>query len=306
MGRYLLRRLLGMVPTLLGVTLLTFVLFNVLGDSPAVLALGRHATPEAIADYEHLHGLDRPLVVQYASYLGDLLRGDLGFSTEYHEPVAKVLAGGVGVSLALTVPILLVGTAIALLVGLLAAAHAGRRLDRALLGATTALMSVNYVIWVAAGQYFLAYRLGLFPLWGFENWTYLLLPILVGVVSGLGPDVRFYRTVILEEARRPHVRTAIAKGVSPARVLVLHVLRNALVPVVTNVSLAVPFLFTGSILLESFYGLPGLGGIGLSAVNASDYATVRAVVLIGALLYQLANLGADLLNAWLDPQARLA
>ena len=97
---------------------------------------------------------------------------------------------------------------------------------------------------------------------------HLLLPILVGVVSGLGPDVRFYRTVILEEARRPHVRTAIAKGVSPARVLVLHVLRNALVPVVTNVSLAVPFLFTGSILLESFYGLPGLGGIGLSAVNA--------------------------------------
>ena len=167
-------------------------------------------------------------------------------------------------------------------------------------------MSVNYVIWVAAGQYFLAYRWGLFPLWGFENWTYLLLPILVGVVSGLGPDVRFYRTVILEEARRPHVRTAIAKGVSPARVLVLHVLRNALVPVVTNVSLAVPFLFTGSILLESFYGLPGLGGIGLSAVNASDYATVRAVVLIGALLYQLANLGADLLDAWLDPQARLA
>ena len=303
MGRYLLHRLLQMVPTLLGVTLLTFLLFNVLGDSPAVLALGRHASAEAIADYERVHGLDRPLLVQYGRYLLDLLHGDLGFSTEYREPVAKVLADGVGVSLALTVPILLVGTAAALLVGLLAAARAGRFLDRALLGATTALMSVNYVIWVAAGQYFLAYRWGLFPLWGFENWTYLLLPVLVGVVSGLGSDVRFYR--ILEETRRPHVRTAIAKGLSPARVLVVHVLRNALAPVITNVSLSVPFLFTGSILLESFYGIPGLGGIGLSAVNASDYATVRAVVLIGALLYQLANLGADLLNAWLDPQARL-
>ena len=118
MGRYVFRRLLQMIPTLLGVTLLTFVLFDVLGDSPAVLALGRHATPEAIADYEHLHGLDRPLVVQYASYLADLARGDLGFSTEYREPVAKVLANGVGVSLALTVPILLLGTAVALLVGL--------------------------------------------------------------------------------------------------------------------------------------------------------------------------------------------
>ena len=305
MGRYLRHRLLQTVPTLLGVTLLTFLLFDVLGDSPAVRALGRHASAEAIADYERVHGLDRPLLVQYGRYLLDLLHGDLGFSTEYREPVAKVLADGVGVSLSLTVPILLVGTAVALLVGLLAAARAGRFLDRALLGATTALMSVNYVIWVAAGQYFLAYRWGLFPIWGFENWTYLLLPVLVGVVSGLGSDVRFYRTVILEETRRPHVRTAVAKGLSPARVLVVHVLRNALVPVVTNVSLSVPFLFTGSILLESFYGIPGLGGIGLSAVNASDYATVRAVVLIGALLYQLANLGADLLNAWLDPQARL-
>ena len=110
----------------------------------------------------------------------------------------------------------------------------------------------------------------------------------------------------LDEIRRPYVRTAIAKGLSPSRVLVRHVLRNSLVPVVTNVSLAVPFLFTGSILLESFYGIPGLGGIGLDAVYASDYATVRAVVLVSALLYQLANLLADLAYAWLDPQVRLS
>ena len=149
-------------------------------------------------------------------------------------------------------------------------------------------------------------RLGLFPLWGFENWTYLLLPILVGVLSSLGSDVRFYRTAILDEIRKPYVRTAVAKGLSPTRVLVCHVLRNSLIPVVTNVSLAVPFLFTGSILLESFYGIPGLGGIGLNAVYASDFATVRAVVLVSALLYQLANLLADLAYAWLDPQVRLA
>ena len=304
--RYALRRLAGLVPTLLGVTLLTFVLFDVVGGSPAAIVLGKNATKEQIAEYDHVHGYDRPLAVQYVRYLGDLARGDLGESLEYREPVAKVLRDGVGVSLSLTVPILVVGTVVALLVGLLCAARAGGPLDRAMLGATTALMSVNYVVWVAAGQYFLAYRLGLFPLWGFEDWTYLLLPILVGVLSSLGSDVRFYRTAILDEIGRPYVRTAIAKGLPPMRILVRHVLRNSLIPVVTNVSLAVPFLFTGSILLESFYGIPGLGGIGLNAVYASDFATVRAVVLVSALLYQLANLLADLAYAWLDPQVRLA
>ena len=190
-------------------------------------------------------------------------------------------------------------------VRLLCAACANRRFDRWMLGGTTALMSVNYVIWVAAGQYFLAYKLKLFPIWGYENWTYLMLPVLIGVVSGLGPDVRFYRTVVLDEMRKPYVRTALAKGLSPARILFRHILKNSLAPVVTNVSLAVPFLFTGSILLESFFGIPGLGGIGLNAVHASDYPTVRAVVVIGAVLYQLSNLAADLICAWLDPQFRL-
>lgn len=305
MARFIFKRLLQLIPTLLGVTLLTFLLFNVLGTSPAMQVLGKNATPEAIAEYDHLHGYDRPLVIQYVSYLADLCVGDFGESLEYREPVWNVLRSGVGVSLALTVPILLLGTVLALLVGLLCAARAGGLLDRTMLGCTTALMSINYVIWVAAGQYFLAFRWNLFPLWGFENWTYLLLPILIGIVSSLGSDARFYRTVILDEIRKPSVRTALAKGLSPARILFGHVLRNSLIPVVTNVSLAVPFLFTGSILLESFYGIPGLGGIGLNAVNASDYATVRAVVVIGALLYQLSNLAADLLNAWLDPAVRL-
>ena len=306
LGRYALRRLAQLVPTLLGVTLLTFVLFDVVAGSPAAIVLGKNATQEQIEEYDRVHGYDRPLAVRYVRYLGDLARGDLGESLEYREPVAKVLGDGVGVSLSLTVPILVVGTVVALLVGLLCAARAGGPLDRAMLGATTALMSVNYVVWVAAGQYFLAYRLGLFPLWGFEDWTYLLLPVLVGVLSSLGSDVRFYRTAILDEIRKPYVRTAVAKGLSPTRVLVCHVLRNSLIPVVTNVSLAVPFLFTGSILLESFFGIPGIGGIGLNAVYASDFATLRAVVLVSALLYQLANLLADLAYAWLDPQVRLA
>ena len=305
MLRYALRRLLHLVPTLLGVYLATFLLFDVVLGSPAEIVLGKNATAEAIAEWDHLHGWDRPAPVRFVRGLGDLLRGDLGESTEYQLPVARVLREGVAVSLSLTVPILVLGTAVALLAGLLCAAFRGRALDRVALAGTTALMSVNYVVWVVAGQYFLGFKWGVFPLWGYENWTYLALPVLIGVVSGLGSDVRFYRTVLLDEMNRPHVRTALAKGLSPAAVLFRHVLRNSLVPVVTNVSLAIPFLFTGSILLESFFGLPGLGGVGINAVHSSDAAMLRAVVLIGAALYQVAMLLADLAYAALDPRVRL-
>ena len=305
MLRYALRRLLHLVPTLLGVYLATFILFDVVLGSPAEIVLGKNATAESIAEWDHLHGWDRPAPERFVRGLGELLRGDLGESTEYQLPVARVLREGVAVSLSLTVPILVLGTAVALLAGLLCAAFRGRALDRVALAGTTALMSVNYVVWVVAGQYFLGFKWGVFPLWGYENWTYLALPVLIGVVSGLGSDVRFYRTVLLDEMNRPHVRTALAKGLSPAAVLFRHVLRNSLVPVVTNVSLAIPFLFTGSILLESFFGLPGLGGVGINAVHSSDAAMLRAVVLIGAALYQVAMLLADLAYAALDPRVRL-
>lgn len=305
MLRYALHRLLHLIPTLLGVYFVTFILFNVIGGSPADIVLGKNATAEAIAEYDHLHGYDLPLYQQFLRGLVDLAQGNLGTSTEYQLPVATVLRDGVFVSLSLTIPILLLGTALALLAGLLAAAFRGRLLDRITLASTTALMSINYVVWVVAGQYFLAFRWNLFPLWGYESWTYLVLPILIGTATGLGSDVRFYRTVLLDEMNRPHIRTAIAKGLRPAAILFKHVLRNSLVPVTTNVSLSIPFLFTGSILLESFFGLPGLGGVGINAVHSSDAAMLRAVVLIGAALYQIATLLADLLNAALDPRVRL-
>ncbi len=305
MLRYTLRRLLQLIPTLIGVTLLSFLLFNVVGGSPALLELGKNASAEAIAEYDRIHGYDRPVPVQYLKFLGDLLKGDLGISLEYKQPVWTVLKEGVFVSLSLTFPILVFGTVLALIFGLLCAASAGKLVDKITLATTTALMSVNYVIWVTAGQYFLGYKLKVFPVWGYENWTFLCLPVLIGIISGLGTDVRFYRTIILDVINRTHVRTAIAKGLSRSAVLVRHVLRNSLIPVVTNVSLSVPFLFSGSILLESFYGIPGLGGIGLNAVNSSDAPMVRAVVIVGALLYQLSNLIADLAYAWLDPRVRL-
>ena len=305
MLKYALRRLWQTFPTTLGILLLAFVLFNVVGGSPAETLLGKNATAEAIAAFNAKWGYDRPLAVQFVRYLGDLCRGDLGFSIEHQEPVIDVLARGVGPSLSLTVPILVLGVLVGLALALVAASRRGRALDHAVLFGSTALMSVNYVVWVLAGQFFFAYKAGLFPVWGYESAYNLVLPVFIGVVSSLGADVRFFRAAILDEIYRPYVLAVRAKGLPGRVILVRHVLRNALVPIVTYVSLSIPHLFTGSLLLESFFGIPGLGSVSLNAIHSSDMAVVRAVVIIGALLYQFVNLATDLLYARLDSRVRL-
>jgi peptide/nickel transport system permease protein len=242
---------------------------------------------------------------QFCNYAKALLKGDFAVSTEYGIPVTRVLRAGVGPSLGLTVPILAGGTLVGVMLGLLCAAWRGGGADRAVLVLSTLLMSVNYVVWVLAGQFLLAFKLRLFPIWGFESAAYLALPILIGIVSGLGRDIRFFRAAILDEVYKPYVRTAQAKGVGGCRIMFRHVLRNSLIPIVTYVSLSIPFLFTGSLMLESFFGIPGLGNVSLNAVHSSDMAVVRAVVILGALLYQVVNLLTDLCYAWLDPRVRL-
>lgn len=316
MLRYATKRLLELIPTTFGIIVLTFTLFHVVGGSPAEVVLGKNATKESIAAFNKRYGYDKPLMVntregeawhdsQFFNFVGNLAKGELGVSTEYDEPVAEVLKRGVGPSLSLTVPILAGGTVIALSLAMLCAAFRGGALDKAVLVGSTALMSVNYVVWVLAGQFFLAYKGGLFPIWGHGGWHYLALPVLIGIFSGLGTDVRFFRAAVLDEIYKPYVRTARAKGLSGARILVRHVLRNSLIPVVTYVSLAIPYLFTGSLMLESFFGIPGLGNVSLNAIHSSDMAVVRAVVVLGALLYQGVNLATDLCYAWLDPRVRL-
>lgn len=310
MLKYALRRVLEMIPTTVGVLLLTFALFNVVGGSPAEAVLGKNASAESIAAFNRQYGFDRPLVFardsQFVRFLSDLARGDFGYSVEYDEPVLDVLARGVGPSLSLTVPILVGSVVVGLALALGAAAFRGRAVDHAVLLASAVLMSVNYVVWVLAGQFFLAYRLGLFPVWGYRNAFYLVLPVLIGIVSSLGTDVRFFRTALLDEIYRPYVLTARAKGLARPVILVRHVLRNALIPIVTYVSLSIPGLFTGSLLLEGFFGIPGLGAVAINAIHSADMAVVRAVVVLGALLYQFVNLATDLLVAALDPRVRLA
>ena len=299
-----------MIPTTVGVLLLTFALFNVDGGSPAETVLGKNASDESIAAFNRQYGFARPLVFardsQFVRFLSDLARGDFGYSVEYDEPVLAVLARGVGPSLSLTIPILVGSVVVGLALELGAAAFRGRAGDHAVLLASAVLMSVNYVVCVLAGQFFLSYRLGLFPVWGYRNAFYLVLPVLIGIVSSLGTDVRFFRTALLDEIYRPYVLTARAKGLARPVILVRHVLRNALIPIVTYVSLSIPGLFTGSLLLEGFFGIPGLGAVAINAIHSADMADVRAVVVLGALLYQFVNLATDLLGAALDPRVRLA
>ena len=243
---------------------------------------------------------------QLWDYAKRVARWDLGTSTSLNRPVGELLREGVGPSLALTVPILIVELVTSLTLALLCAWKRGAWLDKALVGVCVGLMSVNYLVWIVAGQYVLAYRWGWFPVWGFESWWNLLLPVIIGAATGVGANVRFYRTVLLEQMGREYVRTARAKGLSGGRILFVHVLKNALGPVITNVALALPYLYTGSLLLEGFFGIPGLGYLSLNAVQSADVEVVRGVVLVGALLFTLANVLADLALAWVDPRVRLS
>lgn len=314
MLRYVIRRLAETVPTTVGIVILSFALFNVVGGSPAEAILGKNATAESIAAFNRKWGYDKPLLIgegnlfdsQFFRFVGDLCRGDLGYSIENQEPVADVLRRGVGPSLSLTVPILVGCVTLGLMMAMLAAHFRGRAADRAILVGSTVLMSVNYVVWVLAGQFFLSYKAGLFPVWGFESAFYLVLPVAIGILSSIATDVRFFRTAILDELYRPYVLTARSKGLSRAAVMLRHVLPNALIPIVTYVSLSIPGLFAGSLLLESFFGIPGLGSVSINAIHSSDMAVVRAVVVLGALLYQFVNLATDLLYGLLDPRVRIA
>lgn len=310
MLKYALRRIAELIPTTVGILLLTFLLFNVVGGSPAEVILGKNATAESIAAFNRKWGYDKPLIwstdSQFVNFVGALVKGDLGYSIEMDEPVKDVLLRGVGPSLSLTVPILIGCTIVALMLAMLAAAFRGGFPDKAVLVGSTVLMSVNYVVWVLLGQFLLSFKAGIFPVWGYGGAFYLVLPVLIGVVSSLGTDVRFFRTAILDESYKPYVLTARSKGLSRAAVMLRHILPNALIPIVTYVSLSIPWLFTGSLLLESFFGIPGLGSVSINAIHSADMAVVRALVVLGALLYQFVNLATDLLYAALDPRVRFA
>ena len=246
-----------------------------------------------------------PFDSQFVFYLNQLAHLDFGVSSSTNQRVSKLLLDGIGPSLLLALPVFFIGLITAVTLSLVCAFWRNTWIDRFFVVFSVALMSVNYLVWIVAGQYLFAFKLGWFPVWGFETIRYIALPALIGVFSGLGAELRFYRTVMLDEMHRDYVRTAQAKGVSRGGVLFKHVLKNAMIPIITNTVIAIPFLYTGSLLLESFFGIPGLGYLSINAINSSDVDVVRAIVLVGSILFVIANLLTDLCYAVVDPRVKL-
>lgn len=220
------------------------------------------------------------------------------------EPVKNVLKRGIWPSLALMVPIFLGELLLGILFALISAGCRDKWPDRSIMLVSIAGMSISYIVFMIFGQWYLAYHYNIFPVWGFGTIRHLMLPVMIGIISGLGGGVRFYRTIFVNELKKEYLRTAEAKGCSIVTVYCKHLLRNAAVPLITRASTILPFLFTGSLLLESFFGIPGLGYAGVNALMNSDLQMVKALVILTAILFVAINLLADVAYAWVDPRAR--
>ncbi|MCD6023424.1 MAG: putative transporter, permease protein [Fibrobacteria bacterium] len=307
---FLPRRLLHALATLFGITLLIFALFHWVGGNPAIRMVGKNATVEEIARVSRQMGFDRPFWTQYLDYLGDLVRFDFGRSWETRQRVSEMILDGLGPSLSLAIPAFLLGTVVALTVALTAALYRDRWPDRTLVMLAIAGMSVSMLAFIIAAQYLFAFRAGWFPISGWEpglrGVPFLALPVGIWIAASLGSAVRFYRAVFIEEMRKEYVLTARAKGLAWPRILTRHVLPNAMIPVLTHVVMELPMLFTGSLLLENFFGIPGLGNMSINAINASDLPVIKAMTFIGAVLYLGANILGDVLYAVVDPRVRVS
>jgi peptide/nickel transport system permease protein len=323
MFAYIIRRTLFVVPVVFGVALVVFILFNVVGWNAAAQMLGRHAAPDEIVALQKQLGLTGPKWLnwqaakqgpwhrlfdsQFCHYLKQIATLDFGRSFASNQKISTLIFNGMGPSLALAVPIFLVETVVSIAIALVAAFYRNTLTDRAIVVSSVIMMSVSYLVYIMVAQQVLAYQLGWFPIWGFDKprIKFLILPTIVGVVSGLGSEVRFFRTVMLDEMYQDYVRTAFAKGCGQRTVLFKHVLKNAMIPIITSVVLAIPFLYSGNLLLETFFGVPGLGYLAVEAINSTDYPVIKATVLVGAVLYVIASLLTDICYALVDPRIKL-
>ena len=321
---YIVRRLLYAIPILIGVNLLTFYLFFVVNspDDMARMHLGmKRVTPEAIEKWKASHGYDKPLLLNgKAEALGKvtdtiffekslkLFVFDFGYSDDGRD-ISFDIGQRMLPSLAIAVPSLLIGLMINITFALLMAFFRGTYIDISGVILCVVLMSISAMFYIIGGQFLLAKLLRLVPISGFESGLdalkFIILPVVIGVVSGVGSGSRWYRTFFLEEAGKDYVRTARAKGLSESLVLFRHILRNALIPIVTGVVALLPLLFMGSLLLESFFAIPGLGSYTIDAINNQDFAIVRVMVFLGSVLYIIGLILVDITYTVVDPRVRL-
>ena len=308
---YAFRRLWQFVPTLLGVVLLVFFLFNWVGGDPAYLLAGKIANPEQIENIRRQLGIDQPYAVQLWIFVVQIASGDFGVSWATNEKISEIFATRLGPSLTVLVPMLVLSTILAMAAAMLVAYVRGSLTDRAVMIACTLGQSVSILAYIIVAQYVLAYQFGWFPVqgWGHDFAENLFrnaaLPVIVGVLVSLAPDIRLYRSFFLEEIHQDYVRTARAIGLSEARVMWVHVLRNAAIPIVTHVLSQVPGLLVGAFLIERFFSIPGIGREVILAVERSDFPVLKAVTIYVAIATMIANLAADLLYKAIDPRVEL-
>ena len=322
---YIIRRLLYVVPTLLGVNILVFVLFFMVNtpDDMARQALGeKNMDPLQVERWKEAHGYEVPLfwngeakgaqcltkTIFFRKSLA-MLWGNFGHSDMTQESIGGEIRRRALPSLCVSTPIFLATLLINIILAMIVATKRGSVSDVVTQFLCVALMSISGLIYIIAGQYFFAKLLRWTPVSGFlqgmDMWKFLVLPILVGTVSGIGGGVRLYRTLFLEEINRDYVRTARAKGLPESQILFLHVLKNAMIQILTNVPLQLLTLMMGNMLLENFFSIPGLGGYTITALGAQDFAIVRAMVFLGSVLYIIGLLLADICYSIVDPRIRL-
>jgi peptide/nickel transport system permease protein len=313
------------IPILIGVNLLTFLLFFVVNtpDDMARMQLGaKRVTPQAIERWKIERGYDKPLLWNDAAdgsaKLTDtifydksvrLFAFDFGNADDGRD-IAHEIRTRMGPSLALAIPVFLVGIAVNITFALMMAFFRATYLDFWGVVACVAMMSISGLFYIIGGQYLVSKLWHLVPISGFaggpDALKFVVLPVLIGVVSGIGSGARWYRTIFLEEMGKDYVRTARAKGLRESIVLFRHVLKNGMIPILTGAVVVIPLLFLGSLLMESFFGIPGLGSYTIDAIQSQDFAVVRSMVFLGAMLYIVGLLLTDISYTLVDPRVRLA
>lgn len=323
MFSYLIRRLLYAIPIVAGVMVITFFLFFTL-QTPTQVAhqqLGPKASPQAIENWLHQRGWDKPTYLNlekganpfdslFFTQMKALATFDLGRSLSTNEPVLTMFKRGALPSLMITLPAFLAGIAMAVSIALFLVYVRDTPLDTAGIILAVTLMSIPVMIDVIFGQWLFAVALKYFPAFGYDmgeisGVRFLFLPICILIFGALGTDVRLYRAIFLEESRNDYVRTAQAKGLSARGVFVGHILKNGMVNIITLTVSALPLLILGSLILEQFFGIPGLGNLTLTAIHSGDFVVVQATTFVGALLYLLGLLLTDFCYALVDPRVKL-
>ena len=311
MTAYIIRRVWQMIPTMLGVVLLVFILFNTVGGDPAYVLAGKISSQEQIDNIRRQIGVDQPYYVQLGIFIKQIVTADFGASWSTNEKVSNILATRLGPSLTVVVPLLVLDTLISVAFALGVAYVRGSLTDRLVMIVCTVGLSISILVYIIVFQYVFAYKLGWFPVqgWGdsfFENlFHYASLPILIGLAVSIAPSLRLYRTFVLDEINQDYVRTARAKGIAEGRIMWIHVLRNASIPMITNIMSALPGLLLGAFLIERFFSIPGIGREVILAVERSDFPVIKAITVYVAFATIASNLLADLTYKAVDPRVQL-